>query len=89
MNAMQPRTREKLSLGARKPTQPKQKGWSHQNWLQLNVGRQVMVVYNDGEYDKGVVVNVDQFTLLIRTETDCERLIFKSAISSIEPQERV
>lgn len=80
-------TRQTLSVGKRRATQPRQKDWSHQKWLQGLIGRDAKFIYTDGEFDRGTVVNVDQFTILVTIGGE-ETLIFKSALSSIVPAEK-
>lgn len=64
---------------------------SHQAWLDSLVGKQVTAYFNgpaDETWITGTLLWADQFTLMIRYDEPehCVQLVFKSAISSIQPK---
>lgn len=62
---------------------PAIKAWSHQSFLAANKGKGIVVIVANQDYEvPGVLLEVDNFSILIKDVNGYERVIFKSAIES-------
>lgn len=81
-NASRPR-RKVLSVQKPKPVS---KVWEHNQFLDSLLGKSVMACLPDESTIKGELISFDRYTILLRTETGADALIFKSALDFIMEQ---